>query len=244
MIPSSTLGVLQKPLSALVFHYEECGSRLGLKPCEAAFLARQNLQMQSHPTVKSVTIMASPSNLLSLTKLYQQIPGVAVGPFKLLPRELNIGTMLTLMAVDQSDTAPLYMSQVTRILREMATDGLEFSYHTFKYHLDQADLDRRQREFLSQRLDLLESFLDLKGNQTSPGFESGTVTIIDMSCPFVDANTACVLFKIAMEMYLRSNPGMGKIIALDEAHKVIFPESYQLTSLRHLQAPYLTHLSI
>ncbi|KAI9686251.1 MAG: hypothetical protein M1822_003907 [Bathelium mastoideum] len=41
---------------------------------------------------------------------------------------------------------------------------------------------------------------------------------MDMSCPFVDANTACVLFSIGLQNYLRSRAS-GKLIVLDEAHK-------------------------
>lgn len=140
--------------------------------------------------------------------------------------------MLTLMSVDQSGAAPLYMSHVTRILREMAAEMAQFDYQMFRYRLNQVDLDRKQREFLSQRLDLLESFLDLKGSQVSNGYEPGTITIMDMSCPFVDANTACVLFKIGLEMYLGSSPGTGKVIALDEAHKVNLSTPYAYPSLR------------
>ena len=149
-----------------------------------------------------------------------QIPGVSVRPFKLLPKDLNIGTIMTLMSVDQTQATPLYMGQVTKILRQMASESSRFSYPTFRRRLDDADFDRKQREFLNQRLDLLESFLDLEGSTPAPTFEAGTVTIMDLSCPFVDANTACVLFKIGMGMYLESSSSTGKVIAVDEAHKV------------------------
>jgi hypothetical protein len=150
-----------------------------------------------------------------------QIPGVTVQPFKLRPRDLNIGTMLTLMSVDQSQAAPLYMSHVTKVLREMASESSgNFNYPDFRRRIDNVKLDRKQREFLNQRLDLLESFLDLEGSSVSPAFEAGGVTIIDLSCPFVDANLACVLFKIGMDMYLESSSNTGKVIAVDEAHKV------------------------
>ena len=55
---------------------------------------------------------------------------------------------------------------------------------------------------------------------TSPevAFLPSEITIMDMSCPFVDANTACVLFKIGLQQYLQSR-GTSKMIVLDEAHK-------------------------
>jgi hypothetical protein len=152
-----------------------------------------------------------------------QIPAVTVRPFKLRPRDLNIGTMLTLMSIDQSQAAPLYMGQVTKVLRDMASESSgNFNYRVFRRRLDDLDLDRKQIGFLDQRLDLLESFLDLEDSTASPAFEAGGVTIIDLSCPFVDANMACILFKIGMGMYLESSSTTGKVIAVDEAHKVYF----------------------
>lgn len=192
---------------------------MSFRPSEAAFLAFPRVQF-GNPIKTRVQVLVSPSNYLNLSALYEQIPGVTVRPFKLRSGDLNVGIMLTLMAVDRTESAPLYISQVTRILREMASQSSRFDYLTFRSRLDEASLDRKQMEFLKQRLDLLESFLDLDGCNTSLEFEPGSVTIIDMSCPFVDSNTACVMFKIGMDMYLESGSDVGKIVAVDEAHKV------------------------
>lgn len=140
-----------------------------------------------------------------------------------------MGTMMALMSVDTTQNAPLYMGQVTKILREMASKSTgEFDYLDFRRRLENSNLDGRQVEFLNQRLDLLESFLDLKGKVKEPNFEAGKVTIIDLSCPFVDSNTACVLFNIGLGMFLQSDPSTGKVIVVDEAHKV--PTHSQPTS--------------
>ena len=53
-------------------------------------------------------------------------------------------------------------------------------------------------------------------------FEAGGITIVDLSYPFVDVNTACSLFNIYMGIYLESNSRISKIIAVDEAYKVSF----------------------
>lgn len=112
------------------------------------------------------------------------------------------------------------MATVTKILREMAKSKENFDYLDFKKQLKEAKLDRTQVQFLTQRLDLLESFLDLNNSTTKPEFNPGEVTIIDLSCPFVDPETACVLFKIGMGMFLASDAATGKAIFVDEAHKV------------------------
>ncbi|PMD48818.1 hypothetical protein L207DRAFT_627500 [Hyaloscypha variabilis F] len=220
LIPSPVLGSLAKPLSALVFNFAEYTSGSSFRPCELAFLASPGSQSPTHLRVKQVSVLVSPSNYMSLKALYTQIPGVTVQPFMLRPEDLNISTMLTLMSVNQTQTTPLYMGIVTKILRNMASKTTEsFNYREFRRQLDDAGLDKKQEEFLNQRLDLLESFLDLEGSTRSPSFAAGEITIIDLSCPFMDASTACVLFRIGMGLYLESDSAVGKVIVLDEAHK-------------------------
>jgi hypothetical protein len=128
------------------------------------------------------------------------------------------------MSVDQTEKKPLYISQITRILREIATASAgDFNYNAFKTALESSNLSRTQRAPLQQRLELLESFLDLEDSTPVHNFGAGSITIVDLSCPFVDANTACALFDIYMSIYLESDSTVGKVIAVDEAHKVYFP---------------------
>lgn len=89
---------------------------------------------------------------------------------------------------------------------------------------------------LQMRLDPLESFLDLHNTRPESQFKEGEVTIMDMSCPFVDANTACILFRIGLQKYLHSG-ATGKMIVLDEAHKVTssLVEQNRTWSLLHRQ---------
>lgn len=133
--------------------------------------------------------------------------------------------MLTLMSVDNSTNPPLYMAQVTRVLREMATMGGEFDYLQFRERLAHEDLIPGQRRMLDQRLHLLESFMDLESSHSGCFDKIGSgqqLTIVDLSCPFVDASAACVLFNICIGLFLSgSSPeSVGKVIAVDEAHKV------------------------
>ncbi|MCJ1308418.1 hypothetical protein MMC25_002071 [Agyrium rufum] len=50
-------------------------------------------------------------------------------------------------------------------------------------------------------------------------FEPGTLTIVDLSCPFVDESSACLLFGICLEIFLESPDTASRVVALDEAHK-------------------------
>jgi hypothetical protein len=208
------------PLSALVFHYAKFSSRgSAFRISETAFLAAPHPAFPTHPTIKKITVLVSPSNP-TIAKFYSRIPNVEVLPFKLKARSLDIDTMLTLMAVNESANPPLYLASVTKILRQMAMEGNgEFNYLDFKARLNQCQFNPSQLNMLELRLDLLESFLDLDDSCQEPSFLPGEITIMDMSCPFVDANTACVLFSIGLQNYLQSEAS-GKMIVLDEAHKV------------------------
>ena len=221
LIQSPMLGNLQKRLSALVVHYSEYTSNLSFRPCEAAFLAYPGQEFPGHPSAGPVRVLVAASNYRSLRAAYAQIPGVIVMPFKLRPQDLNVSSILALMAVDQTAKPPLYINQVTMILREMsAASPGGFDYLQFKRRLLLAKLHKDQLGPLHQRLQLLESFLTLDPSANENIFENGGVTVVDLSCPFVDANMACVLFNIGIGLYLGSSIDGGKVIAVDEAHKV------------------------
>jgi hypothetical protein len=220
LIRSKHLGKLRNPLSALIFSFAQfSGDGVGFTVSEAAFLASTDPRLPEGAHVRKVHVLVSPSNFLRISKLYIRLPNVVVTPFRLNPQDLDIDTMLTLMNVDESEGTPLYMAQVTQILREMSTAGGPFNYQVFKKHLKGKEFNPAQTSMLQMRLDLLESFLDMEGGTAEPHFQPGEITIMDMSCPFVDANTACILFRIGLNQYLQSKTS-GKMIVLDEAHKV------------------------
>lgn len=119
---------------------------------------------------------------------------------------------------------------VRKILRQMARDsqgapGLK--YQKFRELLKVMGFTDRQVEPLNLRLELLESFMDLgvpgtkkTAKQDIWQFPSGSLTIIDLSCPFVDESMACVLFDICLSLFLGQQTKVGRVVALDEAHKV------------------------
>jgi hypothetical protein len=225
LIQSPLLGALRKPLSGLVFSFNHHSSSVSFRPCEAAYLAFPRSQFQN--AIKQripVNVLVSPSNFIILKHTYEQIPGVTVRRLRLRPRDLNISNILTLMAVSD-DNSSLYMAQVTKVLREMAEASHQFSYLQFKLEVGQLELNPTQRNLINARLDLLESFLDMSesANTASTAFEfaPGSITIVDLTCPFVDAGTACILFNIVLGAFLAHQDGAGKIIVVDEAHKFI-----------------------
>jgi len=94
-------------------------------------------------------------------------------------------------------------------------------YQEFLSRLAKDGLSRDQKGPLNLRLSLLDSFMDTKFRNPIDVFSNraGTLTIIDLTDPFVDPASACSLFEICLALFLEEAPKCGRIIALDEAHK-------------------------
>ncbi|KAH3337956.1 hypothetical protein KXW81_000286 [Aspergillus fumigatus] len=216
---SYIIGSLTRSISTLILQFNKYSSSVSSQPSEAAFLATVMPEYSQQHQIP-LRVLVSPTNFHNLKRMYSQIPNVKVQAYRIQPRHLNISMILLLISVSQNDSMPLYIAQVTRVLREMAMEsGGCFDYLDFRERLSALHLDRVQTPFLHQRLDLLDSYLDLTRQATSNYFVDGGVTILDLSCPFVDQNTACILFRIAIDLFLSAHPSQGKMIVADEAHK-------------------------
>jgi hypothetical protein len=130
--------------------------------------------------------------------------------------------MLSLMAVDQSnDNPPLYLEIVRKILRFMANSDSGFRYSVFKTMLGNEKLSPGQKGPLNLRLEILESFMEGRAPSEKAGNlwgQEGGLVIVDLTDPFVDEATACLLFEICLNLFLERHV-KGSVIALDEAHK-------------------------
>jgi len=51
-------------------------------------------------------------------------------------------------------------------------------------------------------------------------FAKGQLTIIDLSDPFIDEDSACRIFDIICRLFTRIHLDTGKVLVIDEAHKV------------------------
>ncbi|KAM0199640.1 hypothetical protein ACHAQI_012014 [Fusarium lateritium] len=234
LIPSEANKLLH-PLAGLVFHYDTFISDTGGMPCEAAYLS-------SNPAVK-VKVLCAPSNIRHLQRVYEQLPQVTVKELRINQSDLNTRRMLDLMAVSsiQGGGMPLYLHVVSRILRDMRIKQQQndsaFDYKAFKKAIENEDLTDGQLVPLQQRLETLESFMVAsqtlmanpsvkskeKANNDMQGeswkLDGGQLTIIDLSCPCVTAEAACSLFNICLSLFLEQKATIGRVVALDEAHK-------------------------
>lgn len=129
------------------------------------------------------------------------------------------------------------------ILRDL---GESFSYKLFMDRLDdeKRSFNPAQVAGLEQRLALLNSFMVSNGPQpatfgsktyanisgprsnvlapksTPRRFAAGQLTIVDLSDPFIDTGSACGLFEIVTRLFVRAEVETGKVLVVDEAHKV------------------------
>lgn len=71
---------------------------------------------------------------------------------------------------------------------------------------------------------LLESFLfknrkEAK-NAAANRFRAGQLTIVDLSDPFIDPSSASGIFDVVTRLFVRAQVETGKVLLVDEAHKV------------------------
>ncbi len=108
---------------------------------------------------------------------------------------------------------------VQSILREL---GEGFTYKKFLSEIEKAkkDMNPAQKAMLNQRLVLLDSFVLPEKNRQKSLFEEGQLAVVDLSDPFIDPSSACSLFEIVTRLFVRSELNTGKVLVVDEAHKV------------------------
>jgi len=106
------------------------------------------------------------------------------------------------------------------------------NFQSFESQLGQQGFSREQKGPMNMRLDLLKSFMDTTSNKKKNMFAAtpGALTIVDLTDPFIDSATACVLFDICLSLFLESPTNSGRVVALDEGHKVEFKHR-QITHL-------------
>ena len=228
LLPESPFGKAPQPLTGMVFHYDTFGSTQTAQPCEAAFLGSCGIK---------VRVLVSPTNEWAMREVYTNLPGYPpeapapeVVPFYLSEEQLSISRILTLMAVHDDDRTPLYMESLCEVLRTMALErqgagGVD--YGSFRKRLSDMQFSPTQNAPLRLRLQLLESFLAYTGTPEEAElvnnmwrFDPGTLTILDLSCPFISQHDACAIFSICLSIFMDNRHECGRIIALDEAHKV------------------------
>ena len=241
LVPNHEAGVLPSPLAGLVMHYDSYSSQSTTQLCEAAYLCSSGIP---------VNILVSPSNIWAMKRLYNNLPGLPPGsprpkvlPLYLEENQLDVARILKLMAVDPtSEKTPLYMEIVMSIVRQMAMEGEQFTYTGFRERLAKAKWLSGQKAPLDLRLQLLDTFMEpshlttstrpAKSKENIWAFEPGSLTIVDLSDPFISSDEACTIFAISLSLFLEQRNKCGRIVAMDEAHKVRYHDSKAIIKTR------------
>ena len=234
LLADTEIGKMSIPIAGLVFQYDADSSR---SIAETAALCSKGVKTR---------VLLSRSNFHKLETTYKNIPGAAehltLESLAFGDKHINIERMLKMMALsEQEGSVPLYMEVVQQLLRETAMGGGEFNFRAFKRQVELQNFAPAQKTMLNMRLNLLRSFMAqdeeddflasraLRARQNTPpktGFnpfelKPGTLTIVDLSDPFVDAATVCVLFDVCLDIAQESRPPEGLAVVLDEAHKYL-----------------------
>jgi hypothetical protein len=226
------VGLLSRPLCGLVLHFGEGGP--SARPCEAAWVGVPSHKGFNPPKVK---VYVSPSSLNTMRAAYKGLGNrVTVEPLLFSEEELDAEAFLTMMAVDSSESTPLYV-QIVLVCRPVSIPnrysllffqsilrvlGENYSYERFKTQLEiqKKDFNPAQLRGLQQRMALLKSFTENRKCKRTNRFAAGQLTIIDLSDPFINADSASGFFEIVTRLFVRTNVGTGKVLLVDEAHKV------------------------
>ncbi|TVY92411.1 hypothetical protein LAWI1_G004174 [Lachnellula willkommii] len=243
---------LPHPLTGLVFHYDPFMFDDRGSPCEAAFLSSHKgvkVRVLCAPTniatieeaydqLENVTVepfRISQSDLSSKRMLDLMAVNQTSGPMPLYLHKVK--QILRKMGEEQQEKM-----QKEKKMPEQKKTGATFDYDLFRKRVDDASFSPDQLKPLQQRLDTLESFMPPEQTVKGKGKEkekkkfgpsasndwtpkAGTLTIVDLSCPFVTPDEACSLFNICLSIFLEKDASVGRIIALDEAHKYMTTSS-------------------
>jgi hypothetical protein len=223
LLPDPRFGPVQQPVAGLAFNYDTDSSGA---IAETVHLCSRGVK---------VNVLVSSSNFEVTLERYrvatQGSANVKIEKFSLPPSDLSVERMYRLMAFsEKSESVPLYMEIIQKILRQMAVSGQGrgFNYGDFLRLLDVANLTTDQQRPMSLRLELLQSFMrlpptksDLKRKTPKEvlNLHPGTLTIVDLSDPSIDDTTVCMLFDICLSIAKENRPKCGLVVALDEAHK-------------------------
>ncbi|KAK3621113.1 hypothetical protein LTR56_022977 [Elasticomyces elasticus] len=191
LLADARTGKLRQPLAGVVFHYEIDSSGT---VAETASLCSRGIK---------VNILVSDSNFEAAQRSYRA-------------------------ATDSPEYKPDHGEVLTATKRAQRRAG--FNHGEFLQLLGQAGLSTEQQRPMRLRLDLLHSVMrwppsktDLKRKTARKllDLQPGTLTVVDLSDPFVDTATVCTLFDICLSVAKEKRPECGMVVAFDEAHKYI-----------------------
>lgn len=253
LLEDASTGVQRETIPGFVFHYDTNTSGYlaeAMSLCSRGIKVRVLVSWSNYQAMKE----------MYEKKAAEYGSTVEVRPLLFQDQELTIEHIRDLMAFgDASSGVPLYLEVIQTLLRRILRVDRKMSVQKFLDNVGDERFAPSQQSMLDQRLNLLKTFSAtttpliveqdfpnlrgkaLKHKKTEQGVsfegdcirvEKGTLTIVDLSDPFVDPNTACTLFNICLSIIIKRHKeaveaqriSKGFIVTLDEAHKFLDTE--------------------
>ena len=245
------VGIQREIIPGFVLHYDSNGTGY---LAEAASLCSRGIKVRVLVSWSNYQKMKERYEKLAA----QSGNSIQVRPMLFQDQELTIAHIQSLMSFtsDGSTNPPLYLEVIREILRSIVRNNTKSSVKKFLEDVRKAEFSPGQQSMLDQRINLLKNFSAsaapeivehhhptfkdqaLKAKKLEQGVglpgdcitvEKGTLTVVDLSDPFVDDNTACTLFDICLAVILKRHKeavkekkmSPGLIVTLDEAHQYL-----------------------
>jgi hypothetical protein len=221
---------LQQPMTALVLHYDQNITSM----CEAAGLlaparkVEQLLGMRVALPREKVVVLVSPSYYKQRHKFYGSLCDVK--PLLFRWSKLTADHLKKLMRLRDGDQQ-LYVSRMLDLLRKYQRAACVPEFEAFMSEVTQACDVQGQSAPLQQRIQLLQSVIyesslnaDLRAHAATDLSEclgSGRLVVADLTDPLLATDEVNVLFQLLVDQF-RTAPlqrGVGRLLALDEAHR-------------------------
>lgn len=135
---------------------------------------------------------------------------------------------------DQNGPLKLRLDLLESFMERPQKPGSELDPAAQPIFEDNKNGRKAAREWKGQEAERLRKQEEKKPKVWS--FQPGSLTIVDLSCPFVDDSAACALFNICLALFLENRGDVGRVVVLDEAHKVMEPLSSYLVPLQGYEA--------
>ena len=222
---------LQRPMTALVLHYDQNVSSI----CEATGLIEPNRQLRRLHHEESpcalprdrLVVLVSPSYYLQRLKFYGD--SCIVKPLLFRWSTLSADHIKKIMRIKDGDSQ-LYVASMLELLRKYQRAGRVPDFQGFLGEVKAACKVPSQAAPLLQRAALLEALvaestmnesLRSLGSDVLQVIGPGTLVVADLTDPLLASDEANGIFQVLVEQFRAapSTANCGKLLALDEAHK-------------------------
>ena len=215
---------LKTSMCCLVLHYDQSAQSV----CEVTGLTKPRIGRSLCLSNDRMIVLVSPTYYLQRKAFYG--PNINVRPLLFEWRTMTADRLRKLMRLSSDDTQ-LYVATLLDILRSyQRLNRLPLFKDFINEVCSKADV-KGQSAPLIQRLNILQSFIHESSKNSaikayaldiSAAIKSGFLIVADISDPLLSKEEASGVFELLVESF-RTAPltGCGKLLALDEAHKVL-----------------------